>query len=620
MEPDHQERRLTTILSADVEGYSNLMRQDEGGTLAALKALRSSEIDPRIERHHGRTVKLMGDGSLVEFASVIDAVSFAVDVQHAIAAAQGELPEDDRIQFRIGINVGDVIVDGDDIYGDGVNVAARIEGLAEPGGICISRSTFDQVNEKLDLTFAPMGPQIVKNIPAPVEVYRIELDDRSQALAMEAPPPIAEPQGAPPRRGILQLAIATGLVILALVAGVYYFRSEPVKPPVIAVLPFEDLSPKELKGILNDTIGDGIITSLARYKEFTVISRRSSFKFRNSEEGISEIADQLGADFVLEGSQQYNGERLRVTAQLIDADTETHIWADEIDVPLEALLKTNSEISRKVANAVGAKVVATAEARMTEGDVSALLIANAAQSRIMRNFSRESLLKNIEEQEQSLKDYPDSAWGHLGQALSLRIGLRYGWIEGDEKALRKRMIDLARRGVELDPNNFLAYHALGRALMFNRDLDAAAVAFRRAIELNPSSSFARSALTLALTRLGKTDEALAEIEVTARIDPFYGHSLYWDKALIQWQIGECEQALATFRSTPSMPVAANKVLAATYQCLGEQEKAAKAMADFVAENPEWSVSRERDVLTGMWSAPGALDRWLEAMEASGMPL
>lgn len=618
MEHGHQERRLTTILSADVVRYSNLMRQDESGTLTALKALRRTEIDPRIERHHGRTIKLMGDGSLVEFASVMDAVSFAVDVQHAITAAQGEPLEEDKILFRIGINVGDVIVDGDDIYGDGVNVATRIEGLAEPGGICISRSTFDQVSDKLDLTFADMGPQEVKNIPAPVEVYRIELDARSQALAMETPPSISDQQGAP-RSKLQQWVIAAGFVLLALVAASFYFQPKPVKAPVIAVMPFEDISPEEHKGVLNDTIGDGIITSLARYREFTVISRRSSFKFRNSDLGVSEIAKQLGADFILEGSQKFDGERLVVTAQLIDADTETHTWVDEIDVPLEALLKTNSQISRKIANAVGAKVVDTAEARMSEGDVSALLIANAAQSRIMRNFNRENLLKNIEEQEQSLKDYPESAWGHLGQALSLRIGLRYGWIEGDEEALRTRMIGLARRGVELDPNNFLAYHALGRALVMNRDVEAASAAFSRAIELNPSSHFSRNALAQALSYIGETDEALAVLAESERVDPLYGHDVQWEKARIQWQIAECDQALDTFVSAPSMPVAANKTLAAIYHCLEEPDKAAKAMAEYERENPTWTVSRERDVNTGVWTAPGVLDRWLDAMKASGMP-
>ncbi|SHJ33705.1 Adenylate cyclase, class 3 [Shimia gijangensis] len=620
MENEHQERKLTTILSADVVGFSKLMNDDESGTLAALKELRRSEINPRIESHHGRTIKLMGDGSLVEFASVVDAVSFAVDVQHALARSQDGKPEEDRIRFRIGINVGDVIVDGDDIYGDGVNVAARIEGLAEPGGICVSHTVFDHVEGKLDLSFTAMGPQHVKNIPAPLDVYKIDLDNRSETLITD---PRSTDGGLPTetkRPGVKRWVLAAALLAIGVAFATLQFRPAPAAAPVIAVLPFEDFSAEPHQGVVNDAVSDGIITSLARYGEFTVISRRSSFKFRDSDLGISEVADQLGADFVLEGSQQFDGKRLRTAAQLIDAETQAHVWTDEFDVPLGEMLKTNSLISRKIANAVGAKVVDTAEAQMTKGDVSALLIANAAQSRIMRNFSQESLLKNIEEQEQSLKDYPDSAWGYLGQALSLRIGLRYGWIEGDEDAIRKRMHELARRGVELDPNNFLAYHALGRALMMNRDVEAAAVAFRHAVDLNPSSFFARNALAQALSRIGKTEEALAEIAEIERIDPLYGHNTAWDKAIIQWQIGECEQARETFLSDPSVPTAANKALAAIHHCLGNLDKAAKAMAEYVTENPNWTVSRERDVLTGMWTAPGALNRWLEAMKASGMPL
>ncbi|MGI9368322.1 MAG: adenylate/guanylate cyclase domain-containing protein [Ruegeria sp.] len=620
MGQEHQERKLTTILSADVVGYSSLMRQDESGTLNALKALRSTEIDPRIEFHHGRIVKLMGDGTLIEFASVVDAVSFAVDVQHAVTAAQNEPRQENRILFRIGINVGDVIVDGDDIYGDGVNVASRIEGLADPGGICLSRSAFDQVSDKLDLTIQPMGPQTLKNIPAPVEVYRIELDECSQALATDTPSLATEPQADPPSGMFLRWTMAAGLAVLALVAASYYFRPDSVQPPVIAVLPFEDISPEQHKGYLSDALSGNIITSLARFPQMTVISRRSSFKFRDSDLGTSEIAQQLGADFILEGTQRYDGERLRIAAQLIDGETEGHIWVDDIDVPLEELLKTNNLISLKVADAVGAKVVDTAEAQMTEGDVNALLIANAAQSRIMRSFTQENLLKNIQEQEQSLKDYPESAWGHLGQALSLRIGLRYGWIEGDEEEIRTRMYDLARRGVELDPNNFMAYHALGRTLMMNRDVEAAAGAFRRAVELNPSSFFARNALAQALGFVGETDEALSVLAEVERVDPLYGHDVQWEKARIQWQIGECDKALDTFQSAPSMPVAANKTLAAIHHCLGNQDKATQAMAEYTNENPNWTVSRERDVNTGMWTAAGALDRWLEAMEATGMPL
>jgi TolB-like protein/Tfp pilus assembly protein PilF len=390
--------------------------------------------------------------------------------------------------------------------------------------------------------------------------------------------------------------------------------------PVVAVLPFEDFSVGSHKGFLSDAISENIITALARFPQMAVISRRSSFQFRESSNGISEIAEALGADFILEGSQQYDGSRLTITAQLIDSATEAHIWADEINVPLEAMLEANSEISRMIAKAVGTTVIDTAGASMTAGDVSALMISNAAQSRIMRSFTRENLLINIEEQEKSMRDYPESAWGFLGQALSLRIGLQYGWIQGDEALLRERMYDLARRGVELDPNNFLAYHALGRALMFNGEVEDATHAFQRGIELNPSSTIVGNGLAVALIYLGKTDEALEILAQLERIDPLKHFDLQWNKSWALWQAEECDAALNAFKSSPSMPIAANKLLAAIHHCRGSQDDAARAMAVYLSENPEWNVSRVREMESRIWTAPGALDRWLVAMEASGMPL
>ncbi len=419
------------------------------------------------------------------------------------------------------------------------------------------------------------------------------------------------------------LLIAVGAAMVASLALIFTLLTQPPAPqgpPVIAVLPFDDFSAAPHRGYLSDAVAESIITMLARYPQLTVISRSSSFQFRGSGTGISEISEKLGADFVLEGSQQYDGSRLRITAQLIDGTTDAHIWADEIDVPLDALLEVNSEISRKVANAVGLSVVGISQSRMTAGDVSALMIGNAAQSRIMRSFTRENLMTNLEEQEQSMKDYPDSAWGYLGQALSLRIGLRYGWIEGDEAATRERMYALARKGIELDPNNFMAYHALGRVLIHNRDVEAAIGAFRRGVELNPSSSLVTMGLADALVYVGKTDEALEVINRLERIDPLYGFALTWAKSSALWQAGECEQALNAFQSTPSMPIAAYKELAVIHHCLGNHDKAAKAVEDYLAENPTWTVSRERTINAGMWTAPGALDRWLSALEAAGMPL
>ncbi|MCK0101825.1 winged helix-turn-helix domain-containing protein [Pseudohalocynthiibacter sp. F2068] len=446
--------------------------------------------------------------------------------------------------------------------------------------------------------------RIIETVPR--EGYRLVL-----------PEPDVLPSG---RLQFGSLPVVALLVLACVFAFALQRTAAPSEPPVIAVLPFEDFSTAQHQGYLSDAVAESVITALARYSpQLAVISRRSSFQFRDTNQGVLQIAEQLGADFILEGSQQYDGSRLRITAQLIDGTSEAHIWAEEIDVPLGALLETNSRISRKIANAVGIKVVDTAEASMTAGDVSALMIANAAQSRIMRSFTRENLLKNIEEQEKSIKTYPNSAWGYLGQAISLRVGMRFGWIEGDETATRKRMLELARRGVELDPNNFFAYHALGRALMFNRDVEAAIGAFRRGVELNPSSSIVAGGLADALVYVGKTDEALEVIETMENIDPLYGFNVQWAKATALWQIEECDQALEAFQSAPSMPVAAYKILAAIHHCLGNLEKATDVMGDYLTENPTWTVSKERDINTGMWTAPGSLERWLVAMEAAGMP-
>ena len=416
------------------------------------------------------------------------------------------------------------------------------------------------------------------------------------------------------------LPLVAVLMFAALIGAYVLARSDDtVHAPVVAVLPFEDFSFAPHTDFLSDAISENIITALARFPQMTVISRRSSFQFRDSPQGIEEIAEALGADFVLEGSQQYNGSRLKVTAQLIEGPTEAHIWADEIDVPLSAMLEANSEISRKIAQAVGTSVIDTAEASMTSGDVSALMISNAAQSRIMRSFTRENLLINIEEQEKSIRNYPDSAWGFLGQALSLRIGLHYGWVDGDELALRERMYDLARRGVELDPNNFLAYHALGRALMFNGEVEDAQRAFQRGIELNPSSTIVGNGLAVSQIYMGKTDEALETLANLERIDPLKHFDLQWNKAWALWQKGECDKALDAFKSVPSMPTAANKLLAAIHHCVGDEVAAEAAMADYLSENPDWTVARVRDTESRMWNAPGALERWLAAMEAAGMP-
>ena len=418
-----------------------------------------------------------------------------------------------------------------------------------------------------------------------------------------------------------RFALAAIVVVSGLLLGAFFLMrpTEPSDGPVVAVLPFDDFSAQPYQGVLSDAVSENIITALARFPQVLVISRRSSHQFRDSDLSVADIAQELGAGFILEGSQQLEGSQLRITAQLIEAESQSHIWAEEFDVPLTDMLKTNSLISRNIAQAVGATIVDTAEASMAAGDVNALMISNAAQSRIMRSFTKENLLKNIEEQEKSLLDYPDSAWGHLGQALSLRIGLRWGWIEGDQAAIRDRMYSLARRGVELDPNNFMAYHALGRVLMFNGDVEGAMRAFQRGVELNPSSMIVGNGLIEALLFMGRSEEALERLDQLERINPLKHHGIDWNRAFAYWQLGECDEALMAFQSAPDMPIAAYRDLAAIHHCLGNEEEARSAMSALLAENSNMTVSRVKEIETGTWKAPGALDRYLAAIEAAGMP-
>ncbi|WP_245947714.1 winged helix-turn-helix domain-containing protein [Jannaschia seohaensis] len=467
-------------------------------------------------------------------------------------------------------------------------------------GRAVSSDSVAQCIAEIRRALGDTGKKIVETVPR--EGYRLN----------------PTPTPARPRRR----AYATAALLLAIAAGLALWGGRPgspAAPPVIAILPFDDYSPQEHRGLLSDAVSENIIAALARNPQLTVIARTSSAQFRGAGLGIAEIADRLGADYIVEGSQQYDGSRLRIVAQLIDGKTEAHLWSDEMDVTLDDLLEANSRISARIANAVGFSIVDTAEAKMSAGDVSALMISNAAQSRIMRNFTRENLLINLEEQDLAIRDYPESAWGYLGQALALRNGLRHGWIEGEEAATRERMERLARKAVELDPNNFMAHHALGRVLMYNKDVEAAIGAFRRGAELNPSSSMVLIGLADALIFTGETEQALDVVAQVEQIDPLYGFSLAWTKAWALWQADECEMALETFLGTPTMPVAAYKDLAAIHHCLGNAEKASEAIDTYLAQNPTYTLARIKEVETGMWTAPGALDRWLGAMAAVGVP-
>ncbi len=324
MEPGSVERKLVAILASDIVGYSRLMGADDVGTLARLKAYRKDVIDPKIAEHHGRIVKTTGDGMLVEFASIVDAVQCATDIQGELAAKNADLPNDLKMEFRIGVNIGDVIVEGDDIYGDGVNVAARLEALAAPGGICIAGSVYEQVKKNLDVGYEFLGKQEVKNIAEPVSVFRVRIEPGAAA------PPGATSEAVP---------------------GAPTSPAPPEKPSIV-VLPFENMSGDPEQAYFSDGIVEDIITDLSHVSGLFVVARNSAFTYKGKIVKVQEVSRELGVRYVLEGSVRKAGNRVRINAQLIDGGTGGHIWAERYDRDLTDIFAVQDEVTRNIVSAL----------------------------------------------------------------------------------------------------------------------------------------------------------------------------------------------------------------------------------------------------------------------------
>jgi adenylate cyclase len=525
------ERRLAAILAADVVGYSRLVGADEAGTIARLKALRQELIESLIAEHHGRVVKLMGDGALVEFASAVDAVECAVAVQRGVAERAAAVPDSARIAFRIGVNIGDIIVEDGDILGDGVNVAARLEGLAEPGGICIARNVYDQVKAKLDLAFEPMGAHRVKNIAEPVTVYRVGLDSGG---AVRGRPAVWA------QRRWLTAAALLGLLLAAGAAGAWYALWPPApapdastveaaavatagdKPalplpdkPSIVVLPFSNLSGDVEQQPFADALTEDIITGLARFRDLFVISSNSSFRYKGQAVNIKQVGRELGVRFILEGSVRRSEDRLRVTAQLIDATTDEHLWAETYDRELTAsnYFEMQDEITERVIAALAGfhgKLYASAAGRAQRGDTDSLeaydlyvlgmhLLQTGyseASDRQMEQYFRRSIGKD-----------PDFALAYTGLA---HVGMRAYWggYSSDPQKSLQQALEYGQKAVALDENQGKSHLILGDAYASLGQLDRGIAEHVKARALNPNDPDIKSESAAYLAYAGRVDEAI----------------------------------------------------------------------------------------------------------------
>ena len=473
------DRKLSAILAADVVGYSALMERDEAGTFERLRAGRKELFEPEIARHHGHIFKLMGDGLLAEFGSVVDAVECAVSLQRGLAERNDAVSEDQRIQVRIGINLGEVIVEGEDRYGEGVNVAARLQQLAEPGGICVSGKVAKEVEKKLAFGFEPMGEQKVKNIAEPVQAYRVILEGLATRRKVMRPLPR------------WALAGAGLLALLLVVAGAVwqFWPTESVSgKPAVAVLPFDNYGGDEATGRLADGLTEDIITDLARFPEFQVIARNSTEAYRGKPASPNEVGKALGAAFVVEGSIQHQADRVRITAQLIDAKTGKHLWSERWDRPDKDLFAIQSEISEQLSNRLGGGAGVVQEAgriSATESRPKTLTLTNSIFS-APRNSSR------------STRRMSKRPLRLLNRAVELDPGLARAWVE-----LSHSHTFLA--------NNFGVEPEKHRAL--------AAEAAERAVTLDPSDAEAHAVYADTLGQRNEFERAKAEFDTALRLAP-----------------------------------------------------------------------------------------------------
>jgi adenylate cyclase len=486
------ERRLAAILAADVAGYSRLMGADEEATLARLKAVRRELVDPKIKEHRGRIVKTTGDGLLLEFASVVDAVRCAVEVQREMAERNADVPPDRRIELRMGINVGDIIKDGRDIYGDGVNVAARLEALAEPGGICVSRVVRDQVRDKLDFAFEDMGEQRVKNIARPIRVHRIRLTDE-RGISSVRP---SHPATAPP----LMLPL-------------------PDKPSV-AVLPFTNMSGDPDQEFVSDGIAEDVITALSHYPLLFVIARNSSFTYKGRAVDVKQVGRELGVRYVLEGGVRKAGNRIRITAQLIEAETGNHVWAERYDRDLADIFAVQDEITEALTTAL-TPAIADAELRRAMRKPPDSLDAWAAYQRGLWYVSKANPDDDDIAQkffQQAIDLDPNFAAGYSALALAqLQAAAVYQKLTLVEAQISAEA--LARQAVALDGADAEARSCLGWALQARGDLEGALAEIERALVMSPNLALAHWQRGATLIFSGRPKEGLAALESCIRLDP-----------------------------------------------------------------------------------------------------
>jgi adenylate cyclase len=631
-------RKLAAILCSDVVGYSRLAGADEDRIIARLRALRSDLIDPTIAVHNGRVVKRTGDGSIVEFRSVVDAVRCAIEVQNAMVERNAGVLEDRRIVFRIGIHIGDVVEESDgDLMGDGVNIAARLEGVAKPGAICLSEDAYRQVSGRLDIQVTDLGPTQLKNIERSIRVYSLQVGVPAQAKpAMEAKSP------APKKPSRLALFGAGFVALIAFAAGSGYFlagnRTAPVASNAVApaeaahlsivVLPFTNLSGDASQDYFADGITENLTTDLSRIPNSFVIARNTAFTYKDKAADAKAVGKELGVRYVLEGSVQRGQIRVRVNAQLVDAQSGAQLWADRFEEDVADLFKLQDQVVARLANSLGNELVKAEAERGTLSKnpdaIDLTMRGRAIQLQWWQQPDQQTKKNNNAVRvlyEQALKIDPNEADALAGDALTYATEFGWGWIDpgdydGNYTDYDVKILGHADRAIALDPDNVTAYFAKTIYLQYARRYDDALRAVDAGIAINPNSSLLYAARVNAQNSLGRFDQGKSDAQQAMRLSPRDPQIGWWHMVLgdAELGLGHFDAAIEEYHKDLDAGNHTDRYtdLAAAYALEGKMEEAKSALAEARRVNPKLTIKWLQRV------APN-IPLWFEGLRKAGLP-
>lgn len=616
------ERRLTTIVAADIVGFSRLVGLDEEGTLAAQRAHRAEIIDPLLARHKGRLANTAGDSLLIEFPSAVEAVRFALAMQEGVEGRNSVVPEERRLRYRVGINLGDVVPEGDDLLGDGVNVAARLEALAPPGGIVISRTARDQVRDRVDAKLTDLGEVNVKNIARPVRAFQVL---REGEAAMAPPKGVGKPRVAGPAL----IALIAAVLVVLLAGGWWYARSPDIAPadpermafplpevPSIAILPFENMSGEPGEEYFADGLTEDIITDLSRLPDIFVISRRSSFAYKDKVADLAGVAEELGVRYVLEGSARKADDRIRINVRLLDALSGRNVWGERYDRPLDDLLDVQTELSRRIVAAMDAKLVSGAMAlQRREGtdkpDAFDLLIRGIREA---RRSTRESNTVARGMFERALSLDPGYADAKVWLARTYVWAARYGWTDDREAAIRKAE-ELIEGADGAGQSVMAVIHTM------RKDYEAALRAREAAVAASPNSADAHARLGLTLIQIGRPEDAIPRFATAMRLSPVYPNWYLGRLGDAYRLTGRTEEAIDAFRTilarSPKDILHGRVRLVVTLMEAGQPKEARKEAEEILRINPRFTV--DRYISSRLYRDPAIIEDMRSALLRAGLP-